>query len=130
MTLPYGSSTWGAVNAAVISRYVSDIGLLREQYPSMSAWVDQIAQVAGETFLWNTGFQYGDWLDPTAPPERPSEAQIDTGLVVTAYLAHSAGLVAEIAGCSVTSTTLPATGDWPIRSRSPSKPPMRRTTAR
>ena len=27
--------------------------------------------------LWDSGFQFGDWLDPAAPPERPGEARTD-----------------------------------------------------
>ena len=26
----------------------------------------------GESRLWDTGFQFGDWLDPAAPPDRPA----------------------------------------------------------
>ncbi|MFC5823262.1 glycoside hydrolase family 78 protein [Nonomuraea insulae] len=94
------TAAWG--DAAVIVPWTlyqrtGDLGLLREQYPSMRAWVDQIAGLAGESCLWDTGSQLGDWLDPTAPPERPFEAQTDPGLVATAYLAYSAGLVAETA---------------------------------
>ncbi|MGP3914940.1 family 78 glycoside hydrolase catalytic domain [Nonomuraea sp. 10N515B] len=94
------TAAWG--DAAVVVPWTlyqrtGDLELLREQYPSMSAWVDQIAGLAGESFLWDTGPQLGDWLDPTAPPERPSEAQTDPALVATAYLVHSAGLVAETA---------------------------------
>nr|WP_062335327.1 glycoside hydrolase family 78 protein [Herbidospora sakaeratensis] len=94
------TAAWG--DAAVVVPWVlhersGDLGLLRAQYASMTAWVDQIAGLAGETRLWDTGPQLGDWLDPTAPPERPFEAQTDPGLVATAYLAYSARLVAETA---------------------------------
>ena len=43
----------------------------RRQLPSMRAWVDQIAELAGADRLWTGGFQFGDWLDPTAPPDQP-----------------------------------------------------------
>ncbi|WP_062352853.1 glycoside hydrolase family 78 protein [Herbidospora yilanensis] len=94
------TAAWG--DAAVVVPWVlhertGDLGLLRAQYPSMTAWVDQIAALAGPSRLWDTGPQLGDWLDPTAPPERPFEAQTDPGLVATAYLAHSARLVARTA---------------------------------
>jgi alpha-L-rhamnosidase len=39
----------------------------------------------------------GDWLDPAAPPDRPADARTDRALVATAYLAHSAGLLAQAA---------------------------------
>ena len=31
------------------------------------------------TGLWDTGFQFGDWLDPDAPPDDPAEAKADNG---------------------------------------------------
>ena len=39
-----------------------DRAVLREQYPSMKAWVDYMTAQTGENGLWQTGFQYGDWL--------------------------------------------------------------------
>jgi alpha-L-rhamnosidase len=94
------TAAWG--DAAVVLpwtlyRTTGDLDLLRRQYPSMTAWVDQIAGIAGDRLLWDTGPQLGDWLDPTAPPDRPFEAQTDPGLVATAYFAQSARLVAEAA---------------------------------
>ena len=32
------------------------------------------------------GFQFGDWLDPDAPPDQPCEAKADNGVVATACL--------------------------------------------
>ncbi|WP_326824775.1 glycoside hydrolase family 78 protein [Streptosporangium sp. NBC_01756] len=94
------TAVWG--DAAVVLpwtlyRRTGDLDVLRRQYPSMTAWVDQIAELVGESFLWDEGFQLGDWLDPTAPPDRPFDAQTDPGLVATAYLAYSARLLAETA---------------------------------
>jgi alpha-L-rhamnosidase len=64
----------------------------------MKAWVDHIVAVAGENDLWDTGFQYGDWLDPTAPPDRPGQARTDKTIVASAYYVRSAELVAQAAG--------------------------------
>jgi alpha-L-rhamnosidase len=94
------TACWG--DAAVIvpwtlyQRY-ADAGVLDAQYDSMCKWVDHVAGLAGESRLWDRGFQFGDWLDPAAPAERPREARTDTHLVATACLAHSAGLLARIA---------------------------------
>nr|WP_184940235.1 glycoside hydrolase family 78 protein [Planomonospora venezuelensis] len=93
-------AAWG--DAAVVvpwtlyERYGEE-GLLRTQYPSMKAWVDQCAGRAGDGRLWDTGFQLGDWLDPAAPPDRPFEARTDRALVATACLARSARLLAQAA---------------------------------
>jgi alpha-L-rhamnosidase len=43
------------------------------------------------------GFQFGDWLDPTAPPDEPFLAKADPDVVATAHLARSAQVVAEAA---------------------------------
>ncbi|WP_394552048.1 family 78 glycoside hydrolase catalytic domain [Agromyces sp. MMS24-JH15] len=94
------AAVWG--DAAVIVpwtlyRRTGDAGILREQFASMRAWVDQVFALTGGTGHWNHGFQLGDWLDPAAPPERPGDSKTDQYLVATAYLAHSARLVREAA---------------------------------
>ena len=95
-----GAAAWG--DAAVIVPWVlyqryEDTTVLASQFESMSAWVDWIADIAGEQRLWNQGFQFGDWLDPAAPPERPGDARTDHYLVATAYFARSAELVGQSA---------------------------------
>ena len=44
--------------------------------------------------LWQA---YGDWLDPTAPPDEPFKAKADNGVVATACLHRTARTVAEVA---------------------------------
>ncbi len=39
-----------------------DREVLREQYASMKGWVEYMTSQAGENGLWQSGFQYGDWL--------------------------------------------------------------------
>jgi alpha-L-rhamnosidase len=95
------TAAWGDAATVLpwtLYQRTGDLDVLRRQYASMTAWVDQIAGLAGESFRWDTGPQLGDWLDPAAPPDRPFEARTDPGLVATAYLARSARLVAETAG--------------------------------
>ena len=54
--------------------------------------------LAGERRLWEGGFQFGDWLDPDAPPDRPGRRARPTPTSSPrAYLARSADLVAEAA---------------------------------
>lgn len=94
------AAAWG--DAAVIVPWVlfqryGDLALLTSQYDSMCAWVDAVAEHAGDDQLVDEGFQYGDWLDPTAPPDRPGDAATDQYLVATAYHARSAELVATTA---------------------------------
>lgn len=110
-----GSAGWG--DAAVIVpweiwRAYADRDLLREQYPSMRAWVDYAAGQASthrhpdraarcprpsphEEFLWDSGFHFGEWLEPgVAPDLDPTRDRSD---VATAYLHRSADLLARIA---------------------------------
>jgi len=95
-----GAAAWG--DAAVVVPWVlyeryGDAGVLADQYGSMRAWVDYVAGRAGEDRRWTGDFQFGDWLDPAAPPDYPARAQTDRDLVATAYFAHSARLLAQTA---------------------------------
>jgi alpha-L-rhamnosidase len=95
-----GTAGWS--DAAVIvpwTMYVAygDRGLLERQYPSMRAWVEFERRRAGSDLIWQPGWQFGDWLalhsdDPSYPG-----ATTSTDYIATAYLAHSANLVARAA---------------------------------
>ncbi|MFG1909834.1 family 78 glycoside hydrolase catalytic domain [Kribbella sp. NPDC048928] len=94
------TAAWG--DAATIVPWViyertGDAGLLARQLPSMRAWVDKMADLAGSDLLWSGGFQFGDWLDPTAPPENAALAKADADVIATAHLARSAEVVAKAA---------------------------------
>jgi alpha-L-rhamnosidase len=94
------AAAWG--DAAVVVPWVlyqryGDTRILEQQFDSMRAWVDLLARIAGERHLWDQGFQFGDWLDPSAPPDNPAGARTSPQIVATAYFAHSAELVAEAA---------------------------------
>ncbi|GAA2211749.1 glycoside hydrolase family 78 protein [Nonomuraea monospora] len=95
------AAAWG--DAATIvpwtlyERY-GDPEVLREQYPSMRAWVERLDAFAGEDGLWTGRFQFGDWLDPAAPPDEPGAARTDKDLVATAHFVRSADLLARAAG--------------------------------
>ncbi|MHA7210138.1 family 78 glycoside hydrolase catalytic domain [Arthrobacter sp. MDT1-65] len=93
-------AVWGDV--AVLTPWTlyqrfGDTGVLAAQYTSAKGWVDLMADRAGESYLWNTGMQLGDWLDPAAPPHDPADATTDRYLVSTAYFAWSTQHLAEMA---------------------------------
>ncbi len=98
---PRPAAAWGDAGVVVpwvlYQRY-GDVGILQDQFDSMRAWVDHIAEIAGERRLWDRGFQFGDWLDPAAPPDKPGAARTSSQIVATAYLARSAELVGKVAG--------------------------------
>ena len=95
-----GAAAWGdaatVVPLVLYERY-DDVDILADQFESMRAWVDYVASLAGEKYLWDKGFQFGDWLDPTAPPDHPGKARTDKAIIASAYFAHSARLVARAA---------------------------------
>jgi len=74
-----------------------DQAVLERQYDSMTAHVRRVASLTSPTGLWDTGFQFGDWLDPDASPHEPWNAKADNGVVATACLYRSARIVAETA---------------------------------
>jgi alpha-L-rhamnosidase len=94
------TAAWGdavvLVPWALYQRF-GDPGVLRRQYDSMTGWVNQICGLTGEDLLWDTGFQFGDWLDPSAPGDHPSAALTDRYLVATAYHAYVTQVLADIA---------------------------------
>jgi len=94
------AAAWG--DAAVVVPWVlyqqfGDVAVLERQFESMCGWVDKMHELAGDDLLWVGGFQYGDWLDPTAPPDKPAKAMTPHDVVATAHLAYSADLVSRAA---------------------------------
>ncbi|GMA29108.1 alpha-L-rhamnosidase [Arenivirga flava] len=74
-----------------------DLGVLRDQYPSMRAWADYELERSGGSGLWAGEMQLGDWLDPDAPPDKPGAAKVDGDIVASGYLARSLRIVADTA---------------------------------
>jgi alpha-L-rhamnosidase len=75
-----------------------NLQVLSDQYDSMTAHVRRVESLLSPTGLWDSGFQFGDWLDPTAPPDKPGDAKADKGVVATACLYRDARILEEIAG--------------------------------
>ena len=100
LAAPLPAAAWGDAATVVpwmlYQRY-GDKGILEEQFVSMKAWVDYIHGRTGASLLWDQDFQFGDWLDPAAPPTNPADGRTNPGLVATAYFARSAELVANAA---------------------------------
>ena len=80
---------WAAYEAT------GDARLLAASVEAMARFVDGVAAAAGQSLLWRGGFQFGDWLDPDAPPHDPAAAKADPDVVATAYFARSADLTAR-----------------------------------
>ncbi|GAA4343922.1 family 78 glycoside hydrolase catalytic domain [Microbacterium rhizosphaerae] len=108
-----GSAGWGdaaTIVPAELYRAYGDPRVLDEFIPMMRRWVDYAAAMAAadrnasrrargveaaphEKFLWDTGWHWGEWLEP----DTAFNPQADPAIVATAYLAHSARLTAEAA---------------------------------
>ena len=74
-----------------------DLDVLSDQYDSMTAHVRRVESLLSPTGLWDTGFQFGDWLDPTAPPDDPISSKADNGVVATACLYRDVRILTETA---------------------------------
>lgn len=97
---PLAAAAWGdaatLVPDTLFTRF-GDADALGRQYASMRSWVETVAALAGDNRLWTGGFQFGDWLDPSAPPENPAQAKTDADIVATAYFFHSTSRLAAAA---------------------------------
>ena len=74
-----------------------DSAVLEAQFESMSGHVRHVQSLLSPDGLWDTVFQFGDWLDPDAPPEDPAAAKADKRVVATVSAYHSARIVADAA---------------------------------
>lgn len=99
----WGSCAWGDASVIIpwtMYTHYGDEYILKQQYPSMKAWVDWIVRNSlGETGLWEKGFNFGDWLalDGDENQEDDRYGGTDVTLVASAYLKYSSELVAKAA---------------------------------
>ncbi|MGD9555729.1 MAG: family 78 glycoside hydrolase catalytic domain [Mangrovibacterium sp.] len=104
----YGSTGWA--DAAVIIPWTvyqvyGNKRILEEQYDSMRGWVEYMNRESGETYIFSSGFHFGDWLSFAeyysykykAPDYGYAGATTDKELIATAYFYHSTGLMYQTA---------------------------------
>ena len=94
------AAAWGdaaTVVPTVLRERFGDTTVVREQFESMKAWSDSLLEISGDRLLWEDRFQFGDWLDPDAPPEFAADAKTDADIVATAYLYRSVDFTARAA---------------------------------
>ncbi|KAK1242954.1 hypothetical protein MKX08_005766 [Trichoderma sp. CBMAI-0020] len=81
---------WDSYNSS------GDVDVLRRQYDSMKAWVDK-GIPRGPNGLWDQNvWQFGDWLDPSAPPEEPGKGLTDSLFVADAYLVRVLEIISKV----------------------------------
>lgn len=94
------AAAWG--DAATICPWTvykayGDKRILKEQYPSMKAYIEYIKNEGDTPYLWNTGHQLGDWVALDAPYGSFIGAT-DVEYVATAYYAYSTRILYRTAG--------------------------------
>ncbi|QTX05358.1 alpha-L-rhamnosidase [Agromyces archimandritae] len=94
-----GRAAWADAAAIVPLAVYDSFGgdrVLAAQLRSMRRWVDHLRRRAGQQVLLpEEPFQYGDWLDPDAPADRPWDAKVPARYVANAYYVRSARLLAR-----------------------------------
>ncbi|UCE06824.1 MAG: glycoside hydrolase family 78 protein [bacterium] len=96
------TSAAGWADAAVIVPWTiyqnyGDKRILEQQYESMKAWVNFMKRQAGDSYLWNTGFHFGDWLAFATTRSDYPGATTDKDLIATSYFYYSTTLLQKIA---------------------------------
>lgn len=74
-----------------------DRDLLARHLPVMVSHLRRVRSRLSPTGLWDKDFQFGDWLDPDAPPDNPAAAKADPGVVATASVYRSAVMTTQAA---------------------------------
>ncbi|GAA2971450.1 alpha-L-rhamnosidase [Microbacterium terrae] len=74
-----------------------DRDVLTAAYESMVAHGRRVTSLLSESGVWDSGFQFGDWLDPDAPADQPGAAKADPGVVATACAYRTADTIRQTA---------------------------------
>jgi alpha-L-rhamnosidase len=114
----HGSAGWGDAVVSVpwdLHQAYGDTSLLAEMWAAMTAWVRFAAGAAAggrhpdrtaarpepaahERYLWDTGFHWGEWMEPgVTVTDFAAFARADKSEVATAYLYRSAATVVRVA---------------------------------
>ena len=118
MAFTNGSAGWGDAIVMVpweIYLATGDTGILDENWDAMNRWLGFIRRAAEgnrhparasarptpeehERYLWDTGFHFGEWMEPGGPaPDLFASRTADNGIVATAYYRHSSAIMGRIA---------------------------------
>jgi alpha-L-rhamnosidase len=98
----FGGASAAWADAATICPWTiywcyGDRRLLEEQYASMAAWVEYMRAQAGDRYLWDSGFHFGDWLDYRGRGLMDVVPATDKELIATAFFAYSTSLLQKAA---------------------------------
>lgn len=96
----YSASAWSDVAVIVpwvVYQTYGDKGILEENWKCMHEWVDYIRNHCGENGLWQTGFQYGDWLALDKEESADRTGATDKYMIANAYYLYVTDLVRQSA---------------------------------
>lgn len=96
----YSSSAWSDVAVIVpwvVYQTYGDKGILEENWKCMHEWVDYIKSQCGANGLWQTGFQYGDWLALDKEESTDRTGATDKYMIANAYYLYVTDLVRQTA---------------------------------
>lgn len=96
----YSSAAWSDVAVIVpwvVYQTYGDKGILKENWKCMHEWVDYIRNQCGENGLWQTGFQYGDWLALDKEESADRTGATDKYMIANAYYLYVTNLVKQTA---------------------------------
>ena len=102
----YSASAWSDVAVIVpwvVYQVYGDKGILEENWKCMHEWVDYIKNNCEESGLWQSGFQYGDWLALDKEESADRTGATDKYMIANAYYLYVTDLVkktAEVLGKS------------------------------
>jgi len=118
MAFTNGAAGWGdAIVMVPWEAYLAtgDAAILAENWEAMKRWLGFVRTAAEtrrhaaraaqapfpaahEKYLWDTGFHFGEWMEPDGPePDLFAARTADNGIVATAYYRHTTDLMARIA---------------------------------
>lgn len=95
-----GAAAWGDAATIVpwhLYQNYGDKAVLEQQYHSMKGWVDYITSKVNASGLWQTGFQYGDWLALDKEESSDRTGATDRYFVANAYYLHSMDILRQAA---------------------------------
>ena len=96
----YSASAWSDVAVIVpwvVYQIYGDKGILEENWKCMHEWVDYIKNNCGENGLWQSGFQYGDWLALDKEESADRTGATDKYMIANTYYLYVTDLVKQTA---------------------------------
>jgi alpha-L-rhamnosidase len=95
-----GSTGWadaGIVIPWVLYLDYGDVSVLENQYESMKKWIGYMEAHAGDDYIWQEDWHYGDWLSFDDNKSNYMGAYTTTDLIATAYFSYSSSIVSKVA---------------------------------